>query len=96
VAYLRSGPDVGSLKVSFFRPFWGGYHIIALDKQGYQWALVTSSSRSYLWILARNPSLPQPLLNDLLARARRSGFETDKLIHVTQNPVPPDQKGSAP
>ena len=27
--------DVGSLKVSFFGPFYGGYHVIALDKKDY-------------------------------------------------------------
>ena len=30
--------DVGSLKVSFFGPFYGGYHIIELDDEQYQYA----------------------------------------------------------
>lgn len=32
-------PSIGSLKTSFFGPFYGGYHIIAPDKE-YQWVLV--------------------------------------------------------
>ena len=32
VARFLGERTVGSLKVSFFRPFYGGYHVIALDK----------------------------------------------------------------
>jgi len=32
-ARFRGDPAVGSLKVTFFWPFYGGYHIIALDKE---------------------------------------------------------------
>ena len=31
--------NTASLKVSFFGPFYGGYHVIALDQQDYRWAL---------------------------------------------------------
>jgi apolipoprotein D and lipocalin family protein len=30
-AYVQSTPDVASLKVGFFGPFFGGYHVFALD-----------------------------------------------------------------
>ena len=45
---------VGSLKVSFFGPFYGGYHVIALDKENYRYAMVAGPNRSYLWILSRD------------------------------------------
>ena len=35
-ARFLEGDAVGSLKVSFFGPFYGGYHIIALDRQELQ------------------------------------------------------------
>ncbi len=44
------------LKVSFFRPFYGDYWIIDVDKD-YQHALVGSPSREYLWILSRDKKL---------------------------------------
>ncbi len=75
-------PSTGSLKVSFFGPFWGGYHIIALDAEGYRWAMVAGPSRSYLWILSREPSLDPAVAADLVEKARRWGFETGKLIFV--------------
>lgn len=81
-AYFIEQPTVGRLKVSFFGPFYGSYNIIALDKENYQYSMVTGPNRSYLWILARTKSLPKETLDRLIADAKRQGFETDKLIMV--------------
>lgn len=78
-AYFTGGKTAGSLKVSFFRPFYGGYNIIELDKE-YRYALVAGPSRSYLWILARDPALPQATVAMLVSRAAELGFDTGKLI----------------
>lgn len=80
-AYFTGDKGVGSLKVSFFGPFYGGYNIIELDKAGYSYALVAGPDRSYLWILARSPELPPAVLAGLKAKAAALGFETDKLIY---------------
>ena len=74
--------QTGSLKVSFFGPFYGGYHIVALDPD-YRWSLVAGPSRDYLWILARDPQLSDTQKTDLLKTAAGFGFETDKLIWVS-------------
>ena len=79
--------SVGSLKVSFFGPFYGGYHIIALDRQNYAYAMVAGPSRSYLWILSRHPTLDDAVYRDLTARAAAWGFDTAKLIRVEHRPV---------
>jgi apolipoprotein D and lipocalin family protein len=78
-AYFLGSPEVGSLKVSFFGPFYGGYHVFALDTD-YRWALVAGYDHDYLWILARERQLPQDVLEGLLVRARTAGFATDALI----------------
>lgn len=83
-AYFLGDPATGSLKVSFFGPFYGGYHVIALDRKGYQWAVVSGPTRSYLWVLARTPVLAEATLNRLVARAAELGFPTDELIFVEQ------------
>jgi len=83
-AYFIDQPTVGRLKVSFFGPFYGSYNIIALDKQNYQYSMVTGPNRSYLWILARTKTLPKETLDALIENAKRQGFETDKLIMVRQ------------
>jgi len=88
-AYFTDAPDVASLKVSFFGPFYGGYHVFALDPD-YRWALVSGPSRDYLWILARQPVLPADTLKDLVGQARDAGFDTDALIFPTH------ARGAAP
>jgi apolipoprotein D and lipocalin family protein len=84
-AYFVGQSDVGRLKVSFFGPFYGGYNIIELDMQNYQYSLVAGPDRSYLWILARQPQLDEAILQRLVAKANSLGFATDKLIYVSHN-----------
>jgi apolipoprotein D and lipocalin family protein len=81
-AYFTKDAETGSLKVSFFGPFYGGYHVIALDKARYSYALVSGPDRSYLWILARSPDLEPSVKSKLIAKAEALGFETEKLIYV--------------
>jgi apolipoprotein D and lipocalin family protein len=81
-AYFIDQPTVGRLKVSFFRPFYGSYNIIALDRENYRYAMVTGQNRSYLWILSRTKTMPKETLDALIDKARRMGFATDKLIMV--------------
>lgn len=88
-AYLLGAPEQASLKVSFFRPFYGGYHVIELDRDNYAYALVCGPSRDYLWILARTPTLDAAVTRQLLAKAKALGFDTEGLIFVDQQ-EPPD------
>lgn len=83
-AYFNGPADIGSLKVSFFGPFYGGYHIIALDPD-YRWAMIAGNDRGYLWILSRTPQLPDPVEARLVAQANRLGFDTRKLVWVPQS-----------
>lgn len=76
--------QTASLKVSFFGPFYGGYHVIALDKENYRWSLVAGPSRDYLWILAREKTLPPAIREQLVAKAKALGFATNNLIWVDQ------------
>jgi len=86
VARFRGEPTVASLKVRFFWPFWGGYHVIALDEKDYRYAMVSGPSRSYLWILSREPSLAAPVMADLVNKAQQWGFAVEKLVHVEHRP----------
>ncbi|MFC1515387.1 lipocalin family protein [Thermodesulfobacteriota bacterium] len=80
--YLAGDPSVGRLKVSFFGPFYGGYNIIELDRDEYQYALVCGPNKSYLWILARDPMIDREIVNRLVSRAMSLGFDTERLIYV--------------
>jgi apolipoprotein D and lipocalin family protein len=76
---------IGSLKVSFFGPFYGGYHVIELDRLNYSYAMVSGPSRSYLWILSRDTVLGEAIYSRLVARAGESGFDTSALIRVVHD-----------
>lgn len=83
-ALFTGAPTVGSLKVSFFGPFYGGYHVIALDQQAYRWAMVIGPDTGYLWILSRDKTLPEAVREQLLKQAQAVGVNTRKLIWVSQ------------
>ena len=82
-AYFVSTPDIGKLKVSFFGPFYGGYNILALDKENYQYSLVAGPGLNYLWILARTPDLEQSIIIELVKKAQSLGFPVKDLMYVT-------------
>ena len=86
-AYFVGAPDIGQLKVSFFGPFYGGYNIMELDKDDYQYALVAGPDRSYLWILARSPKLDQETLDALVNIAKNANFPIEELIYVDQSEI---------
>ncbi|MDP3281313.1 MAG: lipocalin family protein [Nitrosomonas sp.] len=84
-AYFVRDPQKGYLKVSFFGPFYGAYIVFELDKENYQYTFVTSYDKSYLWLLARTPTVSDALLDRFVQKAAELGFETDKLIFPKQN-----------
>jgi apolipoprotein D and lipocalin family protein len=81
VAKFVGESDVAMLKVSFFRPFYGGYNVIAIDND-YKYALVCGNKLSYLWILSRETTIPEDIKQNYLAIAKKQGFNTSDLIWV--------------
>ena len=84
-AYFVRGIDEGHLKVSFFSPFYGSYVVFELDKEKYQYAFVTGSNTSYLWLLSRTPTVSKELVDWFVKRSKELGFDTDNLIFVEHN-----------
>lgn len=61
-------------------PFvWGDYRVIALG-DAYDYAMVGSENRRYLWILAREPTLAPAVLERLRKQAQEQGFKTEELV----------------
>ena len=69
------------LKVSFFRPFYSGYNVIAIDND-YRFALVCGKNLSYLWILSRETTIPEDIKQNYITIAKKLGFNTSDLIWV--------------
>ena len=80
-AYFLDAPDSGSLKVSFFGPFYGGYHIARLDTD-YRMALVVGPTLEYAWILARTSEPDKALCDEFLTAAQQLGIERDLWIRI--------------
>ncbi len=85
-AYFVDGPDKGHLKVSFFGPFYGPYVVFDLDSE-YQHSFVTNHNKKYLWLLSRNPKLPQSVKDRFELKVKEMNFNTEKLIWVDQTPI---------
>ncbi|GGY14612.1 lipocalin family protein [Paludibacterium paludis] len=83
-AWFNGPADVASLRVSFFGPFYGGYHVAALDP-GYRWAVVVGPDKDYLWLLSRDKQPAPAARPALLAVAARLGVPAEQLIWVRQD-----------
>jgi apolipoprotein D and lipocalin family protein len=83
-AYFVEDKNTGYLKVSFFGPFYGSYIIFDLG-QNYEYSLVTSTDKSYLWLLSRTPVIDETLKQRLVNRMTELGFDTQALIFVEQS-----------
>ncbi|MDG4811418.1 lipocalin family protein [Hydrogenovibrio sp. 3SP14C1] len=80
-AYFLDSENVGSLKVSFFGPFYGGYHIAKLDSD-YQMALIVGPSKDYAWILSRQKHPSQKQCDLYFKAAKQLGIKQDQWIQI--------------
>lgn len=78
VARNLYGRDIGEFQVMFLWQFHDVYKIIYVEPD-YSAAIVTSSTRSYLWILARKPFIPLSQLGRYLAMLEKWGFDVKLL-----------------
>jgi apolipoprotein D and lipocalin family protein len=77
VAKIVEGSGNAKLRVSFFRPFYGDYWVLALDPD-YRWALIGEPRRKFGWVLARTPTLEEGSLKRALDRADELGFKREE------------------
>ena len=71
------------LKVSFFRPFYGDYWVLILD-ENYEYVVVGTPNRGYLWILARQKTISDEIKNSILEKLPSLGFDASKFIWTIQ------------
>tara|TARA_B100001175_G_C19281664_1_gene529120 strand:+ start:129 stop:653 length:525 start_codon:yes stop_codon:yes gene_type:complete len=80
-AYFIGKKNIGSLKVSFFWPFYGAYNIVKLDAD-YTMALVIGPNLNYAWILSRSINPKTQLCEDYYTEAKRIGINHEKWIKI--------------
>jgi apolipoprotein D and lipocalin family protein len=81
-AWIVDAASNAQLKVTFFWPFRGDYWIIELGKE-YEYAVVGTPNRKYLWILSRTASMDDSLYAAILQRAAQQGFDPGAVIRET-------------
>lgn len=84
-AWAVQGTGNSRLKVSFFWPFRADYWVLGLADD-YQWAVVGTPNRRYLWVLSRTPRLPREQLDRALEAATRQGFDLAGLKYTAHGP----------
>ncbi|MDQ8021570.1 MAG: lipocalin family protein [Moraxellaceae bacterium] len=85
-------PALARLRVSFL-PEWlrwvpfteADYWVLALSAD-YQYALVGTPGRDYLWVLSRTPALPREVTQALLLQAAAMGYPADQVQMTRQVP----------
>jgi len=81
-------PKVGP----FYSPVGLTYLVAFFDQSAYETAIIGVPDRSYVWVMARSPSLPPPALQALIHRCERLGYDPAKILPVVHNqgaPPPP-------
>ncbi len=87
-AKFRGDENVAALKVTFFKPFYSGYNVVAIDKD-YKYALVAGRSLEYLWILSREKTMPEEVKTSYVKLAEEIGYDTSQLIWVEHDKTSP-------
>ncbi len=85
VAKIVEGSNNAKLRVSFFRPFYGDYWVLALDPD-YQWVLVGEPSRKFGWILSRSAQLDAATYDQILNRAVALGYDKSRFERSPHTP----------
>jgi apolipoprotein D and lipocalin family protein len=75
----------GKIRLSAFWPFTTKYWVLAIAPD-YSWGLVGNPNHKSLWILSHTPTLPPDVLSAIQSQATAQGFDTAKLIKITQQP----------
>jgi apolipoprotein D and lipocalin family protein len=67
------------IKVSFFWPFRSEYWVIGLGKE-YEYTVVASPNRKYLWVLSRTPTMNDDLYSDIIKDVEQQGFDIKNVL----------------
>lgn len=83
-AKFRTDNRTAALEVSFFAGAWSGYNIMSIDDD-YHYALVFGRNLDYLWLLSRDRSMPEKIIDKYINMAKHIGYEIDKIHWTEQN-----------
>ncbi|MBB1061222.1 lipocalin family protein [Marilutibacter spongiae] len=76
---VRFAPDW----LSWLPMVWGDYWVLETGPD-YEWAVVGSPGKDYLWILSRTPTMDRERFEALRERAAQRGYPVDELVMMSQ------------
>lgn len=95
--YIRSklfvvrGTNNAELKAQFLWPFKADYWVIELAED-YSYVVVGHPKHKYLFIMSRKPGLPDSLLEEIIDRCHKKGYDTSKLVSQEHIMAPAAEK----
>ena len=69
--------------LSFLPQVWGDYQIRALASD-YSYAAVGSADFKYLWVLARDPKMPESSYQQVVEAMRIQGYDVTRLVQTSR------------
>ncbi len=81
-AWIVDSKTNASWKVSPFWPLKFDYRIIAVDPVAYHWTVIGVPDEEYLWIMARDPHLPQERISAILKHVEELGYDSKNIVFV--------------
>ena len=67
--------------MQFVWPFKAEYRVVYLD-ENYSRTVIGRTKRDYVWIMARDPAIPEADYADILQFLAEQGYDTGKLVKV--------------
>jgi len=81
--FVQEGTGNARWKVQFIWPLKSPFYVMDLD-ENYNYTVIGLPSRDYLWIMAREPLLPDSIYSDIVARTAEAGYDTTRIQKVLQ------------
>jgi apolipoprotein D and lipocalin family protein len=81
--------------MQFLWPFRATYLILFLDED-YRYTVIGEPDRKYLWIMARDPVIPDDMMTTITQRLSELGYDPGKFVRMPQQwPEPTPRQASA-
>ncbi len=82
--FLRDDPSNAVWGMRFIWPIKADYRVVYLD-DGYQQTVIGRNKRDFVWVMAREPSIPDQEYDAIVQRIADMGYDTAKLQKVPQS-----------
>jgi len=83
IGFVREGTGNAVWGMQFIWPIKAEYRVMYVDAD-YRAAVIGRTRRDYVWIMAREPHLPEAELEALVDRVVEAGYPRDEIVRVPQ------------